>query len=97
MLFEVGTNRLYPRRQFFYHAGKKKTRFRLRLFATIMLWFTVGTVLAVENPAIEPKVTEPPAVKASLAAALYQQQLQAGAANFGQCLGSYVLPPQLQF
>ena len=97
MLFEVGTNRLYPRRQFFYHAGMKKTRFRLRLFATIMLWFTVGTVMAVENPAIEPQVTEPPAVKASLAAALYQQQLQAGAANFGQCLGSYVLPPQLQF
>ena len=76
MLFEVGTNRLYPRRQFFYHARMKNTRFRLRLFATIMLWFTVGAVMAVENPAIEPQVTEPPAVKANLAAALYQQQLQ---------------------
>lgn len=73
----------------------KNTRSRLRLFAAIMLWFTACTVLAVENPIIERPATEGLTGNANLGAALYQQRLQAGAANFGQCLGSYVLPPQL--
>ena len=72
----------------------KNTRSSLRLLAALALWLPAATVLATESlNAFANEVSVGPF--SNLAADLYQQRSEPDAANFGQCLGGYLLPSQL--
>ena len=69
----------------------KNTRSSLRLLAALALWLPAATVLATESlNAFANAVSVGPF--SNLAADLYQQRSEPDAANFGQCLGGYLLP-----
>ena len=91
VFFSVGTIRLYPRGQFFYHAPMKNTRSSLRLLTAFVLPLLAGTGMATEKL----NASANAGLYSNLAADLYQQHSEPVAANFGQCFGGYVLPTHL--
>ena len=69
----------------------KNTRSSLRLLTALTLSLPVGSVLATENSSAPASVGP----YSNLGVDLYQRHSEPDAANFGQCLGSYVLPQHL--